>query len=192
MSTVTTLGLIADTHIPYRMARLPDCVLTALAGVDLILHAGDVDDPAALAPLQTIAPVHAVRGNIHLQDLSDGGASLPAEVRLDLAGYTIVVTHGHQPGILGLAMHACDVALQVSKIKSTHSIRQRIIRYLARRHPEADIVVFGHSHHATVQRIGDALLINPGAVCPSPYEVPTVARLSLGDGRPRVRFVLLK
>ena len=74
--TVFTVGLLSDTHIPHRLERLPAPVLDALAGVDLILHAGDVDDPVALEPLRAVAPVHGVRGNVHFQEFSDGGAAL--------------------------------------------------------------------------------------------------------------------
>ena len=69
------VGLLSDTHVPRRIKRLPKTVLDALAGVDLILHAGDVDDPAALEPLRAIAPVHAVRGNVHLHEFSGGGTA---------------------------------------------------------------------------------------------------------------------
>lgn len=80
-----TIGLLSDTHVPHRLKRLPDTALDALAGVDLILHAGAVDDPAALKPLRDIAPVYTVRGNVHPQDFSDGGAALPAAIELQLA-----------------------------------------------------------------------------------------------------------
>ena len=36
------LGIVADTHVPQRLARLPDRLADALPGVDLILHAGDI------------------------------------------------------------------------------------------------------------------------------------------------------
>ena len=93
--TTITAGLIADTHIPYRVKQLPEAVFEAFAGVDVILHAGDVDVPTALEPLRSMAPVHAVRGNFHILDLSDGGAALPAAIELELAGRRVVLTHGH-------------------------------------------------------------------------------------------------
>ena len=51
--------MVSDTH-----GLLRPEVLTALAGVDHILHLGDVGSPAILKSLTQIAPIHAVRGNI--------------------------------------------------------------------------------------------------------------------------------
>ena len=84
------LGVLADTH-----GALRPGVLDVFAKVDLILHAGDVGEPAILATLEALAPVTAVYGNV------DGGAlraRLPrvAEVKVD--GFRFVVTHGDQFG----------------------------------------------------------------------------------------------
>jgi putative phosphoesterase len=181
-----TIGVLSDTHIPHRLKSMPDAVLDALAGVDLVLHAGDVDDPAALEPLRTIALVHAVRGNIHIQDLSDGGAMLPAAVRLEVAGRRIVMTHGHRPGLLGFCLKGLDVITQHLELTNNAIFNRRIARRLARLYPEADIIIFGHTHRAHVERVGRALLVNPGAVCVSPREQPSVARIRLSAGRVEV------
>jgi uncharacterized protein len=104
------IGLISDTH-----GLLRPQALAALAGVELILHAGDVGSPAILEALATIAPVRAVRGNndkapwarrLPLTDLVEvGGVSLYLlhdlhELDLDpaAAGVAAVVTgHSHKP-----------------------------------------------------------------------------------------------
>ncbi len=186
-----TVGLLSDTHIPHRLKRMPDAVLDALAGVDLILHAGDVDDPAELKALQAIAPVHAVRGNIHLQDLSDGGAQLPAIVELELAGQRVVLVHGHRPGVMGFFLRSLDIVAQWLKLTDNIKFNQRIVHHLARLYPTADIIIFGHTHQAHVEWIGRTLLINPGAVCPAPKEQTTVARLQLGTQKPQVEIIPL-
>lgn len=67
--------------------------LAALAGSDLILHAGDVGGEMVLGALRKIAPVHAVSGNV---DPPDGG--LPASVRLSLEGVSVHLSHGHELG----------------------------------------------------------------------------------------------
>jgi putative phosphoesterase len=188
---ILTIGLLSDTHIPHRLKRLPDTVLDVLTGVDLILHAGDVDDPAALEPLRAIAPVHAVRGNIHIQDFSDGGARLPAVVELEIGGRRIVLTHGHRPGLFGFCLKGMDVIAQRLRLADNSGSNQRIAHRLARLYPAADIVVFGHTHRAHVEQVGGTLLINPGAVCPSRWEWPTVARMQLGTGRPEVEIISL-
>jgi len=104
------VGLISDTH-----GLLREEALAALAGSDLIIHAGDVGNPAILARLRTLAPVVAVRGNIDKAAWADA-LSMTAVVEagsariyvlhdvkeLDLdpaaAGFHIVVSgHSHKP-----------------------------------------------------------------------------------------------
>ena len=189
MSTLT-IGLLADTHIPYRLGRLPDAVLDLLTGVDMILHAGDVDDPEALEPLRALAPVHAVRGNVHFQDLSDGGAALPAVVELEIASRRVVLTHGYPPGLLGLWLKARVVASQLGLIDD-ECLNSHIVPHLVRTYPKADVIVFGHSHRACVGRVGSTILANPGAVCATRKEQRTVARMHIGEGEPRVEIVPL-
>jgi len=186
---IITVGLLSDTHIPHRLKRLPDAVLDALAGVDLILHAGDVDDPAALAPLRAIAPVHAVQGNLHIQDFSDGGAALPAVVELQLAGQHVVLTHGHRPGLIGFGLKGLDVMAQQLGLRDNSDFNRRIVRRLARLYPAADVVVFGHTHRAHVEQVGSTLLVNPGAVYTAQGEQAAVARMRLGAGGPEVEIV---
>jgi hypothetical protein len=55
------LGLISDTHMPERWPELPGAIFDVFAGVDLILHAGDVGELWVLDRLSAIAPVLAVR-----------------------------------------------------------------------------------------------------------------------------------
>ena len=57
------IGLISDTHIPEARRTLWDEVYDSLAGVDLILHAGDMHDVVVLDWLERVAPVIGVRGN---------------------------------------------------------------------------------------------------------------------------------
>jgi len=186
-----TVGLLSDTHIPHRLKRLPGAVLDALAGVDLILHAGDVDNPAALEPLRAIAPVHAVRGNVHLHEFSGGGATLPTVVELYLAGRRVVLTHGHQPGLFGLWLKGRDVLVKYLGLMDGTAFNRRIARRLVRLHPDADVIVFGHTHRACREWVDGKLLVNPGAVCPTRGEQPTVARLRLEVGRPEVEILPL-
>ena len=185
------VGLLSDTHIPYRMKRLPPGVLDAFAGVDLILHAGDVDQPAALDPLRELAPVFAVRGNVHVFDLSSGGASLPATVGLCLAGRSVVVTHGYLRGLTSLWHKGRDVLLRLVNRSENARFNARVAQRLMASHPGVDIIVFGHTHRPLARWIDDTLLVNPGAVCPTLREVPTVARMTLERADVRVRFVCL-
>ena len=106
-----TVGVVSDTHGLVRPSAL-----AALAGVDLIVHAGDVGRPEVLEALGTIAPVHAIRGNVDwgspwARGLPDTRVVEVGEVRLYLIhdvkalevdpaaeGIDVVVCgHSHQP-----------------------------------------------------------------------------------------------
>ena len=82
------IGLISDTHGVIR----PEA-LTALDGVEMILHAGDVGATAVLRELGRLAPVHAVFGNV-----DDPILGLPQRLALELAGLSVHVSHGHELG----------------------------------------------------------------------------------------------
>jgi hypothetical protein len=76
------IGVISDTH-----GLLRPEALQALAGSHLIIHAGDIGDPAILDALRTIAPVVAVRGNI------DTASALPEFARIEQGGKSIYILH---------------------------------------------------------------------------------------------------
>ena len=80
-----SIGVISDTH-----GLLRPQALSALQGSDLIIHAGDVGDPAILAALGKIAPVLAVRGNI---DRGAWAGDLPARQIVQLEEHSIYVLH---------------------------------------------------------------------------------------------------
>src|SRR5437868_3456245 len=79
------VGLISDTH-----GLLRDEALAALAGSDVIIHAGDVGNPEILERLRTVAPVVAVRGNI---DKGAWAAELPMTAVVEAAPALIYVLH---------------------------------------------------------------------------------------------------
>jgi putative phosphoesterase len=97
------IGLVSDTH-----GLLRDSVLKALAGVSLILHAGDVGGGAILDALGAIAPVRAVLGNVDGPD-----PSLAPQVQLTVGGLTLHMSHGHELGAptpeLLLARYKADI-----------------------------------------------------------------------------------
>ena len=61
------IGVISDTHIPYRATNIPKKVFEEFKDVDLILHAGDIEELSVLDELKKIAPVKAVNGNCDYQ-----------------------------------------------------------------------------------------------------------------------------
>ena len=82
------IGLISDTHGLMRADAL-----AVLAGVEMILHAGDVGRMSVLNELGVIAPVQAVYGNV-----DDPAFKLPQHLDLTLAGVRVHVSHGHELG----------------------------------------------------------------------------------------------
>ena len=152
------IGIISDTHGLLR----PD-VHTALAGVELILHAGDVGGDEILDELELIAPVHAVYGNTD----APGQPRLADAIDLSIGGVSIHVSHGHEIG---------------------SPVAARLLERYA-----ADVVVFGHTHRPLIARAGDRLVLNPGAAGPRRFDImPSVARLTIRDGRADAELIALR
>ena len=116
MADAHVIGLISDTHGLVRPG-----VFDALAGVELILHAGDVGR-GVLVELSAIAPVRAVYGNTD----PPGDPDLAESIELSLGGVSIHVSHGHELGRPTperlLAAYAADV------IVYGHTHRQLVAR----------------------------------------------------------------
>ena len=103
------IGLISDTHQfnPDR-CEIPDWIKTAFNGVEMIIHAGDVEHTAYLTNLERIAPVYAVRGHCDSYELRtpvsrsiDIGCGLltvahrPNDAQRAVTERTKVVVYGH-------------------------------------------------------------------------------------------------
>jgi len=155
------LGVLADTH-----GTLRPGVLDVFARVDLILHAGDVGEPAILATLEALAPVTAVYGNV------DGGAlraRLPRVAAVSVDGFRFVVTHGDQFGS-----------------PRAHDLKEAF--------PDADVIVFGHTHRPLIHAFEDySMVLNPGSAGAHRSDrLPTVAIIETEAGiPPRARIVPL-
>jgi len=133
------LGVLSDTHIRSDKGAIPEALLDAFAGVDGILHAGDLICPEVLDRLRTIAPVWAVYGNMDPPSLQH---TLSRTVIIPVEELAIGLTHGH--------------------IGSETSTPARARATFAD-HPEVRVVVFGHSHEPYNQERGQVLLFNPGS-----------------------------
>ena len=88
------IGLITDSHQPSERDGLWDEIYTAFAGVDLILHAGDIQHPMVLDWLEEIAPVIAARGN---NDFDWDDHRVQDVQWLDVEGQRIAMTHIIEP-----------------------------------------------------------------------------------------------
>lgn len=151
------VGLISDTHGMVRAS-----VHRALAGVELILHAGDVGGDAILDELALIAPVLAVYGNTD----APGDPRLAASIERTIGGVTIHVSHGHELG---------------------SPTPEKLLERFA-----TDVIVYGHTHKQLVVRADGRLVVNPGAAGARRFKLePSVARLTIADGRADVELVPL-
>jgi putative phosphoesterase len=121
------IGVISDTH-NYLDPQLPEL----FAGVDHILHGGDIGLPWIILRLEQIAPVTAVTGN------TDVGLQFAETevVELDLRKFLVHhIVDPHSPG---------------------DAIQRRIER------EKPDVVVFGHTHKPFCKTVGGILFFNPG------------------------------
>jgi len=114
--------------------------------------------------LHTLASIAPVQAVYGNVDPIDG--VLPDEIVTEVGGLTIHVSHGHELG-----------SPTPAKLLSRYS---------------SDIVVFGHTHRALVERNGRRLVINPGAAGPRRFDVrPSVAVLRIANGNAEVEIVAL-
>ncbi len=148
------LVVIGDTHVPDRVRGLPPYFLDELADLSpvAILHAGDISTGAVLTELSTVAPVIAVRGN---RDFSLY-RQLPLIAKAEFGGVHVAVTHGHG----GVWRYFIDKVHYVSR-GYTFAFHQR---YLMKVLPDADVIVFGHTHVPELVRHGSQLFFNPGSL----------------------------
>jgi len=127
-------GILSDTHLSQ-----PDDVFTRLAercfnGCDVIIHAGDLTDSRVLDVFAG-RKVFAVHGN-----MCDAGSfqALPQETVFKLGGFTVGLTHGAHLG--------ADIELGLWSL-----------------FPEADCMIYGHTHRPVCHTQGGTLIINPGS-----------------------------
>ncbi|MBW8012087.1 MAG: YfcE family phosphodiesterase [Chloroflexi bacterium] len=150
-----TIGVIADTHIPDRTKTLHPDVLPTFqqAGVNHILHAGDISVPKILKQLEKIAPVSAVRGN---RDWF-GFDNLPLTRLLTFESITLGLTHGHG----GLRRYMMDKFEYI--FKGPQNFTFFMHRAIAMLPNALDVVVFGHNHAPMNNRLEGKLIFNPGS-----------------------------
>lgn len=163
------LGLLADTHVPREVPRLPPEVKAAFRGVDLILHGGDIYELSVLDELEEVAPVLAARGN--------GDQRLPDDPRLSL---------GHRIEVGGLTLGLAH-AVEYPELE-WYPLEKVMERYFGGR---VDILVFGDSHVPVAEECRGVVMVNPGS--PSLpwglYRLGTVGLLEVADGRVEARIL---
>ncbi len=154
--------VLADTHIPRRAKALPASLIPRLERVDLILHAGDLLDPALLEELSAYASVKAVRGNLDPPE-----AALPETLEFSFGGERVAMVHDSGP-------------------KRGRRARMR------RRFPQARVVIFGHSHIPWLEDEDGLLLLNPGSPTDKRRQPQhTFALLHAGEGEVRAEVLAI-
>jgi hypothetical protein len=160
------IAVLADTHMPKGGRRLPERAVELLREAEAALHAGDSFGLGTLREIEAICPgpVHAVRGNVDEAELQ---RLLPETAEVEIEGARIAMVHDAGPA------------------------KARLGR-MRRRFPDADAVVFGHSHLPLHEEEDGFQIFNPG----SPTERRRAPRHSLGilrveSGRPAFEHVWL-
>ena len=131
------IAVISDTHLPRGSRRIPDACLDHMRAADLILHGGDIATAEALAGIEGLGPpVHAVHGNVDSAELRE---RLPEALTVEAGGARIAMVHDAGPAA-------------------------RRIERMRKRFPDADALVFGHSHIPLHETAEDGFQIfNPGS-----------------------------
>jgi putative phosphoesterase len=144
------IAVLADTHMPKGGRRLPERCAELLSGAEATLHAGDFFEVATLREVGALCPgpVHAVYGNVDEAELRE---LLPEALEVELGGARIAMIHDAGPA-------------------------KRRMGRMRRRFPDADAVVFGHSHLPLHETADGFQIFNPG----SPTERRRSPRHSMG------------
>ena len=156
---MTKVGVISDTH-DFFDSRIPKL----FAGVEHILHGGDIGLPWLLMDLQEIAPVTSVAGNTDAPSLR-----YPLTAIKTIAGIKFLLHHIVNPRCL------------------EDELAERI------RSENPRVVVFGHTHKPFCEEIDGVLYFNPGYAGKSRFGMPrSVAILHFEELKMRPEFLPLE
>ena len=138
---MTRVGIVSDTH-----GFISPDVLSVVETCDIAVHAGDICGKTILDQLEgRVEKLIAVTGNNDLPDLWDVTEAatvkaLPRMIELDLPGGILAVEHGHLHGF-------------------HHPDHEK----LRKAHPEARLIIYGHTHHKVIDQSKTPWVANPGA-----------------------------
>jgi putative phosphoesterase len=152
------LGVISDTH-----GLFDASIASIFAGVDAIIHAGDIGKIEIISRLEEIAPVVAVEGN------NDWFGAFPTERVEEFAGQRVMIRH-----IFG----------------ELHQLEDKDRQLVERLQPR--VVIFGHSHRPYREMLGETMLFNPGSAGPRRFKLPrTVGIMTLEESRAEAQIITL-
>ena len=151
------IGIVADTHD--NLAAIDNAVdIFNREGIEMVLHAGDFVSPFTEKPFRALkAPLIGIFGN------NDGDKLLLKE-------------NYHGKGVGELYEDPYDVELAAKRLIVTH--RPKIVDALAAC-GAYDVVIYGHTHKAEIEKRGDVMVVNPGECCGYLTGRRTVAVLDL-------------
>lgn len=151
---ITKIGILSDTHLDTVSDHFQKVAQASFADVSMILHAGDLTSLAVLDVFKD-KKVHAVHGN-----MCTGKAckALPTHKTIEVGGCTIGLVH---------------------RLGNSYDFEHRLIELF----PEADCIVYGHTHRPVCHRIGPVLYLNPGSFSGTGRygALPTFAILEVDD-----------
>lgn len=141
------IGVISDTHGVFDRA-----IARHFAGVEHILHAGDIGRPEVIEQLERIAPVTVVSGNV------DGfeASGFAVEQVIELAGYRVALYH---------------------RLYEKGTLTRDGASFLKRTNPA--VCVYGHTHQPKSEWREGVLLFNPGSAGPKRFRLPRALGLLL-------------
>ncbi len=181
------IGLLSDTHfMALDGSDVPQALLDAFRGVDLILHLGHISSSAALDRLESVAPVLAVQTELDDQLLGERLAGEQARGRTK--GHTRVIAAG---GLRIGAAHDLQIPLEEEHLVFPETSLGEILR--AKFGGPVDVVAFAATHIDIAAYRQGVLLVNPGSPnLPAGHREGgpgTVAMLDVHDGTAHVSFV---
>ena len=171
------IGLISDTHIPEAGLELPPRVYEVFAGVDLVLHAGDIYTLDVLDWLQRHGPVYAALGNG-----DEGGAGrIPTPPDPRVKPSHVLSLEGVTVGLV----HSFPLPEEIPWISFQEMMRRKFEQ-------PVDLIVCGDTHVARIDTSDGVLMVNPGsATLPNNLTARpgTVGILELGSAGPVAHII---
>ncbi|WP_303871580.1 metallophosphoesterase [Acetobacterium wieringae] len=128
------IGVMSDSHGNLKAVKQ---AVEEMGPVDVIIHLGDYVEDALYLRTITNAPVHILKGN--LDSFADQGSM---SLETTLGGFRVFACHGHKHGVKNDLHHLYYAGLEKS----------------------AQVILYGHTHHAYIEDDGQVLLMNPGSV----------------------------
>lgn len=156
------IGVVSDTH-----GRIHPRVFDLFAGVDHILHAGDIGRSEIVTELRTLAPLTAIHGNVD---------TFPLVSQFPATGF---------------------ITLEYARIFIIHIVADRSAAGVRRLLEEAgatgaSVIVYGHTHEPRIEIVDNVLLFNPGAAGPARFQAkrPSAGLLTIRPAQPPAAEIL--